>query len=209
MVLYLAFAAAAYFVVKAYTWYADGSGRLPTPPPPRAIDPVEFAYLRAGRTEAMHVVAADMAERGLVAIEGTMLARGTLAESKPNGNLEFAIYDALRHSRKTYIELENAVAEALTTRLESIVEWSRTDELLMPAAARSRAAIVAGFLAFFLVAGAVMLAPIDAHTSGMAVYYYAVAAIGAVAAIWYASRVPRLSDRGRRYLAAMERASAR
>jgi uncharacterized protein (TIGR04222 family) len=209
MVLYLAFAAAAYFAVKAYTLHADGSGRLPTPPPPRAIDPVEFAYLRGGRTEALRVVVADMAERALVAIEGTMLAGGTFAESSPEGHLEFAIYDAVRHCRKTYLELETAVAEALTTRLESIVEWSQKDELLMPVRARSRAAIVAGFVAFFLIAGAVTVAPIDAHASGMATYYYAVAAIGAVAALWYASRVPRLSDRGRRYLEALERAAAR
>jgi uncharacterized protein (TIGR04222 family) len=209
LALYLAFAAAAYLIVKAYTLQADGSGRLPTPPPPRTVDPIDLAYLRGGRPEALRALIADLAERGLLVIEATMIARGTFAKSKPQDSLEFAVYDALRNGRKTFPELEAAVDGALTTRLQSIVAWTEADELLMPEAARSRTAIVAGFLAFALIAGAVIAAPIDAHASGMAPYYYAVAAIGGLAAVWYASRVPRLSDRGKRFLIAVERRAAR
>jgi uncharacterized protein (TIGR04222 family) len=207
--LYLAFAAAAYLLVKAYRLQADGSGRLPTPMPPRTVDPIDLAYLRAGRSAALRVSITDLAERELIVLEGTMIARGTFAKSKPEDSLEFAIYDALRHGRKSYLELETAVDGPLTTRLANIVSWTEADELLMPEHARSRTAIIAGFLAFALIAAAVIAAPLDARASGMAPFYYAVAAIGGLAAVWYASRVPRLSDRGKRFLIAVEQNQGR
>ena len=206
--LYLAFVAAAYLVVRTYVWQTDSSSRLaPLPPPPDRLEPLELVLLRGGRSGVLRTTLRAMDERGLLQGVDGVYRHGPLSDEQPQDLLEAAIFDVCA-TPKTSAEIADSVDAVLTTLLGRFERKLRSEQLVMPPELKPRARALAIVLAFFLVLAGIALAQLAAADQPDAPPIFFLMGIFGLASLVWAQRVPRLSDRGQRYLAAV-RAGAR
>lgn len=202
LAIYLAFIAAAFLVVRTYVWQTDASARLATPPIGASVDPVEIALLRRGPREALRAVVAAMLGRGLLATEDGALAHTSVRASVPADNLEWAIYDATA-TPKAFAEIARTVWPVLETRLQPCLERLREDELLMPDGLRVRARLLSILVSVVIAGAGAGIGSALAGTVRVAPLFVSIVGSFGILAIWIGGRVPRLSDRGRRYVDAL------
>ncbi len=203
LVLYLALVAAAYLIVRAYMLVSDHSQHATEVESLPRCEPFEVAFLRDGTVGALRDAITPMIAQGLIVVEGNTVSRASLVGGTPNDDFEYAVYDALRSGRKISLtELERTVSGPLHRKLTRVERLAGIEGLLLPTRIRTRMAILASLLALALVAGALVLGAFDAsRTSGMPPIAYGLAATIGLLAIAFGARSPRLSERGRKYLA--------
>jgi uncharacterized protein (TIGR04222 family) len=197
--LYLASIAATYLVLRTFVWYSDRSARLATPPVGARLDPIEVVYLRRGPRAALRAVVLAMHERGLIQFDDGLVRHTLMRESPPADKLEWAIYDATA-TPKTFGELARTVAGPLDTRLAPLRARAAEEELLTPRGLHVRARVFSACLLVFVVGCGFSFATTLAAKNPAAPPAFAVLGAFGVLAIWIGGRVPRLSDRGKRFV---------
>jgi|GEM_PF-3409062 len=202
--LYLASIAATYLVIRTFVWYSDQSARLATPPVGAKLDPMEVAYLRRGPREALRAVVLAMHERGLIEFDDAVIRHTSVRDAAPADNLEWAIYDATA-TPKTFVELARTVEAPLDTRLVAMRAHADEEELLTPRGLHLRARIFSACLTVFVVGSGYGFATALAAKEPAAPLSFALMGGFGVLAIWLGGRVPRLSDRGKRYVDSVAR----
>ncbi|GAC1495451.1 MAG: hypothetical protein NVS1B2_13990 [Vulcanimicrobiaceae bacterium] len=184
-------------------WWRVPRENEPVPPIPERIDAVELAYLRRGAGDAVRAVAIGLAERDIVRVDGDFLeATGTPLPSRDDA-FDCAVYDGLRVPR-TFASLMKVVEIPFREALAPLDARLREAGLL----GRRRAPVVRANMtigSLFVGLMAIVVAVAIARDDAFAAWLFGAASAGLGFALLRAVHAPRLTPRGKQYVAQFER----
>ena len=203
--MYFAVIAAAIFFVRAFVGHLDESSRLAVPVIGARTCVLELAYLRGGRRAVLEATLARLQARGLLAVAGRCVARADGAERGSLDDLERAVYDATAFP-KPIAEVAAICRDALRAEVDGLDVRLRGEELFTSLELRSRTRLLSLFCTILIACAGLALGTTVAGRLVAGPLLTALAGSFGILALWMCGRVPRLSDRGRRYVAALDAA---
>lgn len=203
--LFYAFVIGVTLLVCRLSLQRDREANLPLPLIPTNPDPLEIAYLRGGENEVTRLVVLDLIQRGYLEIDKQNIKQSI---NRPNRNiltpLEDDVFNQFSSPRKADQIFVSSLSIKVKEHCAFYEERLKNEQLLSSEKAKKVAAQVAwkgGLIIFSLGSYKLIIALANGHFNVM---FLIIMGLISLSILTNVCKVPRLSDRGKAYLKALQ-----
>lgn len=203
--LFYAFVIGVTLLVCRLSLQRDSTAHLSLPLIPTNPDPLEIAYLRGGENEVTRLVVLDLIQRGYLEIDKENIKQST---NRPNRNiltsLEDDVFNQFSSPRKANQIFESSLSGKVKEHCAFYEERLKNEQLLSSETAKTVARRIArkgGLIILGLGSYKLIIALANGRSNVM---FLIIMGIISIIILTNVCNVPRLSDRGKAYLKALQ-----